>query len=48
MPDEKRKVNCLIPASMYEKIEASEYKNITEAINAALEHLMNDNSDDIK
>lgn len=48
MPDEKRKINCLIPASMYEKIEASEYKNITEAINAALENLMNDNSDEIK
>ena len=43
MHDEKRKINCLIPASMYEKIEASEYKNITEAINAALENLMNDN-----
>jgi DNA repair exonuclease SbcCD ATPase subunit len=48
MPDEKRKINCLIPTSMYEKIDASEYKNVTEAINAALEHLMNDNPDDIK
>jgi uncharacterized coiled-coil DUF342 family protein len=48
MPDEKRKINCLIPTSMYEKIEASEYKNITEAINAALGHLMNDSSDAMK
>ena len=48
MPEEKRKINCLIPASMYEKIEASDYRNITEAINAALENLMNENKDDMK
>lgn len=48
MPDEKRKINCLIPVSMFEKIEASDYKNTTEAINAALERLMDKNEDDIK
>jgi len=48
MPEDKRKINCLIPASMYDKIEASDYKNTTEAINAALYHLMNDNKDDME
>jgi chromosome segregation ATPase len=48
MPEEKRKINCLIPVSLYDKVEASDYKNMTEAVNEALERLINTNQNDIE
>jgi chromosome segregation ATPase len=42
MPEEKRKINCWIPLSLYNKIESSGFENTTLAIITALERLFED------
>jgi Chromosome segregation ATPases len=48
MPEEKRKINCWIPLSLYEKIESSGYENTTQAIIKALERLFENTKEDTK
>lgn len=48
MPEEKRKINCWIPKSLYDDITNLEYENTTQAIIAALEGLLNDPGQDTK
>jgi predicted RNase H-like nuclease (RuvC/YqgF family) len=48
MPEEKRKINCWIPLSLYNKIESSGYENTTQAIITALKRLFEDTKGDTK
>ena len=47
MPDDKRKINCWIPVSLYDKIEPAGYENTTQAIITALQRLLEDPQEDI-
>lgn len=48
MPEDKRKINCWIPVSLYNKIGSSGYENTTQAIITALQRLLEDPSEDTK
>jgi predicted RNase H-like nuclease (RuvC/YqgF family) len=48
MPEEKRKINCWIPLSLYENIGSRGYENTTQAIIKALERLFEDPGEDTK
>ena len=48
MPEEKRKINCWIPVSLYEKIGSGGYENTTQAVIKALEKLFDDPQEDTK
>ena len=39
MPGDKRKINCWIPASLYDKIGSAGYENTTQTILTALQRL---------
>jgi len=48
MPEDKRKINCWIPVSLYDKIGSSGYENTTQAIITALQSLLENPSGDTK
>jgi predicted RNase H-like nuclease (RuvC/YqgF family) len=48
MPEDKRKINCWIPVSLYDKIGSSGYENTTQAIITALQRLLENPSEDTK
>ena len=48
MPEDKRKINCWIPKSLYDDVVNLEYENTTQAIIAALERLLKDPKQDTK
>ena len=42
MPEEKRKINCWIPVSLYDKIEPAGYESVTQAVIEGLERILED------
>jgi chromosome segregation ATPase len=48
MPEDKRKINCWIPVSLYDKIGSAGYEHTTQAIITALQRLLEDPGEDIK
>ncbi len=42
MPEDKRKINCWIPVSLYDKIGSAGYEHTTQAIITALQRLLED------
>jgi chromosome segregation ATPase len=42
MSEEKRKINCWIPLSLYNKIENSGYESVTQAVIEGLERILED------
>jgi chromosome segregation ATPase len=42
MPEDKRKINCWIPVSLYDKIGSAGYEHTTQAIIIALQRLLED------
>jgi chromosome segregation ATPase len=42
MPEDKRKINCWIPVSLYDKIGSAGYESTTQAIITALQRLLED------
>ena len=42
MPEDKRKINCWIPVSLYDKIGYAGYEHTTQAIITALQRLLED------
>jgi predicted RNase H-like nuclease (RuvC/YqgF family) len=48
MPEDKRKINCWIPVSLYDKIGSAGYENTTQAIIIALQRLLEDPGDNIE
>ena len=47
MPEDKRKINCWIPVSLYDKIGSAGYENTTKTILTALQRLLEDPGEDI-
>jgi predicted RNase H-like nuclease (RuvC/YqgF family) len=48
MPEEKRKINCWIPISLYEKIEPTGYESVTQAVIEGLQRILEDPHEDTK
>ena len=48
MPEDKRKINCWIPVSLYDKIGFAGYEHTTQAIITALQRLLEDPGEDIE
>ena len=48
MPEDKRKINCWIPVSLYDKIGSAGYENTTQAIITALQRLIEDPGENIE
>jgi predicted RNase H-like nuclease (RuvC/YqgF family) len=48
MPEDKRKINCWIPVSLYDKIGFAGYENTTQAIITALQRLLENPGEDTK
>jgi predicted RNase H-like nuclease (RuvC/YqgF family) len=42
MTEDKRKINCWIPVSLYEKIEQAGYESVTQAVIEGLERILED------
>ncbi len=42
MPEEKRKINCWIPISLYDKIESAGYESVTQAVIEGLQRILED------
>ena len=40
MPEDKRKINCWIPVSLYDKIEPAGYESVTQAVIEGLEWIL--------
>jgi FtsZ-binding cell division protein ZapB len=42
MPEDQRKINCWIPASLFDKIEPAGYESVTQAVIEGLERILED------
>jgi predicted RNase H-like nuclease (RuvC/YqgF family) len=42
MPEEKRKINCWIPISLYDRIESAGYESVTQAVIEGLQRILKD------